>query len=128
LFLPVLETAEKRAIVGKAENTQAREDVVNALADRIGDLIGPFDRFNGFGGNLLKAIGTGPWTNSPGTVVGYLRAAVDSLRKRGITVSISETRVHGQREITIGQSWLFEPDCSDKEMAADEERVAMLLE
>jgi hypothetical protein len=127
LFLPVLETADKRAIVGIADNTHARKEVVNALADRIVNLLGPFDCFKGFGEDLLNAIGPGQWKNSPGTVVGYLQDAVDELRRRGFTVSFAN-RKHGQREITIGRSWLIETEWSDEEMAADEERVAMLLE
>jgi hypothetical protein len=127
LFLPVLDTADKEAMIGTTEYSEKRRNAVKVLADRIGELLGPFDRFCGFGGNLLAAIGPGPWKESPGTLVGYLNSAVKLLQERGFTVT-SGPRINGQRKITIGRSWLIEPEWSDEEIAADEERCAMLLE
>jgi hypothetical protein len=126
LFLPVLDTPEKRAIMCKTDSVDPRTAVINSLVDRVVELVGRFDYWKGFGGNLLKAIGKGPWSNSPGTFVGYLQEAADALHQRGIVVSISSTKVKGQREINIGQMWLVEPESSDQELAEDEARAARL--
>lgn len=126
LFLPVLGTVWKDEIMGLGKNSGDRAKVIKALADRIVKLVSNVSDWYGFGGNLLDAVGPGPWSGSAGTLVSYLQDAVDELRQQGIVVSIAPTKVKGQRQICIGQEWLIEPKRSDAEFAEDEERVARL--
>ncbi|HZZ29611.1 MAG TPA: DUF5906 domain-containing protein [Pirellulales bacterium] len=100
LFLPVLTTPDKIEMMQGDKKTE-RETIVQALIEKITQLIKRNNRWHGFVGDLLKAIGKGEWSNSPATLSSYLDDAVGALAAHGIEVEISATQVHGQRPITI---------------------------
>jgi hypothetical protein len=97
LFLPIADSDDKRKLMDDSPQADRRGDVVQSMADAVAKL----GSWQGYGGDLLKAIGKGAWSDSAGTVVGYLQDATDLLQERGITVSIASTKVKGRRAIKI---------------------------
>ncbi len=111
----------------ETEGTSNRQTVIDALVVAIVDLVARLDHWRGSAGNLLTALGSGPWSNSPGTLANYLVDTMIPLQKHGVTVSIASTVVNGTREINIGKMWVVEPNWPDDELAADEARVADIV-
>ena len=130
LFLPVLDTESKCELMRlhseDAETTDNRRVVVDALVTAIVKLVTRVEYWRGTAGTLRNAIGSGPWSDSPGTLANYLIDTMTPLQQQEIIVSIASTQVNGQREINIGRPWLVEPTWSDDELADDAMRVADL--
>jgi hypothetical protein len=116
LFLPVLTTPDKLAMMGQ---TVEKNDTVKAVVNAVAKLITHRELFDDHGGDLLKAIGSGPWSNSPATLVTYLKKARDPLREMGINVAFSALN-QGQHRITIGPYWLVDEADPTAEEIADE--------
>jgi hypothetical protein len=128
LFLPVLDTPWKQEIMKKSGTSDDRATIVSELADAIQKLVARSEHWQGPGGDLLKRIGKGPWTENAGTMVGYLQDAAATLKERGIVIAISPKKVHGYRIIHLGESWMFDPEHTDSDMAEDDERVSKLYD
>jgi hypothetical protein len=61
-------------------------------------------------------------------MVGYLQDAASTLKERGIVIAISPKKVHGYRIIHLGESWMFDPEHTDSDMAEDDERASKLYD
>jgi hypothetical protein len=121
LFLPVLETPDKIEMMKGMEQRREEHDpaVVTVVAGAIKSLIKRQEFFHGHAGDLLKAIGKGPWKSSASTLAQYVKSAA-SVLKPGINIYISP-RIKGQRTITIGPYWLVDDQQSMDSFSADEE-------
>ncbi len=125
-YLPILATDLKREAMNTAKE---HAEIVPKLVQAIVELIDRWEgSWSGTAGELLEAIGTGPWSNSPATLAQYLRDSVSNLSAVRINVRFSDKVVHGYKKIHIGWSCCVDPEYSAQEMAEDEERVSRILD